>query len=90
VVVAGQDQVSSLVAGETIILSLQTGMYYGLNSVGARIWALVRTPTRVGDICDAVLQEYDVGEDRCQRDVVSVLRQLAAQGLIEISDAVDP
>jgi hypothetical protein len=31
-----------------------------------------------------------VGEDRCQRDVVSVLRQLAAQGLIEISDAVDP
>jgi hypothetical protein len=89
VVVAGQDQVSSLVAGETIILSLQTGMYYGLNSVGARIWALVRTPIRVGDICETVLKEYDVGEDRCQYDVVSVLRQLAAQGLVEISDAMD-
>ncbi|PYO16907.1 MAG: PqqD family protein, partial [Gemmatimonadetes bacterium] len=41
VVVATKDQVSSDLAGEAIVLSLRTAMYYGLDQVGARIWELV-------------------------------------------------
>jgi len=89
-VVAAKDQVSSDLAGEAIILSLQTSMYYGLNQVGARIWAMLRTPQRVQDIRDAIVLQYDVEEDRCERDVLGVLRQLAAHGLIEATDANDP
>ncbi len=90
VVVAAQDQVSSDLAGEAVILSLQTGRYYGLDAVGSRIWELVRTPTRVAAIRDAILQQYDVAPDRCEHDVLNVLHQLAAEGLVEISDGTDP
>ena len=86
VVVAAKDQVSSDLAGEAVILSLQTGMYYGLDSVAAHIWELLRTPTAVADIRDAVVQQYDVEVEQCERDILNFLHQLAEQGLIEIRD----
>ena len=89
VVAAAPGQVSSDLAGEAIILSLQTGMYYGLGQVGARIWELLRTPTRVTDIRDAIVQQYDVEPARCERDVLGFLSHLAEQGLIEASDGTD-
>jgi len=89
VVVATNDQVSSDLAGEAIVLSLRTAMYYGLDQVGARIWELVREPTRVADIRDAIASEYDVELERCERDVLDLLRQLATEGLIEVRDGTE-
>ncbi len=89
VVVATKDQVSSDLAGEAIVLSLRTAMYYGLDQVGARIWELVREPARVADIRDAIAREYDVELERCERDVLDLLRQLATEGLIEVRDGTE-
>jgi coenzyme PQQ synthesis protein D (PqqD) len=89
-VVAAKDQVSSDLAGEAVILSLRTGMYYGLGQVGARIWQLLATPTRVRDIRDEIVGRYDVEPDRCERDLVNFLHQLAIRELIDISDGTAP
>jgi len=85
-VVAAKDQVSSDLAGETVLLSMQSAMYYGLDQVGSRIWELVREPIRVSDIRDAIEREYDVDPERCEEDVLGFLRELAAKGLIEVTD----
>lgn len=85
-VVAAKDQVSSDLGGETILLSMQTAMYYGLEGVAARVWELLRTPARVGDICDVIESEYDVEPARCQADVLALLREMSAKGLIEVDD----
>ncbi|TME93157.1 MAG: lasso peptide biosynthesis PqqD family chaperone [Chloroflexi bacterium] len=90
VVVAGKGQISSDLAGEAVILNLQTGMYYGLARVGARIWELIREPTRVADVRDAIVLEYDVDPARCQHDLLCLLEQLADTGLIEIRDGMAP
>jgi len=88
IVVATKDQVSSDLAGESILLSLKTANYYGLDQVGARIWELVQQPTPVTAVRDAILNEFDVDRERCERDVLELLRQLVAEGLIEVQDAV--
>jgi hypothetical protein len=85
IVAASKDQVSSDLAGETILLSMQTAMYYGLDEVASRIWELVRAPIRVSEIRDAIAGEYDVDLERCEADVLKFLRELAAKGLIEVS-----
>jgi hypothetical protein len=90
IVVAAQDQVSSDLAGEAIILSLQTGKYYGLARVAARIWELLKTPTRVPDIRDTIVQQFDVEPERCERDLFDFMQHLADDGLIEIRDGTDP
>ena len=89
VVVAAKDQVSSYLAGEVVVLSLQTGRYYGLDRVGAQVWNLLLTPARVADIRDAIVRQYDVEPDRCERDVLALLQRLADQGLIELTDGSD-
>jgi hypothetical protein len=85
VVAAAKDQVSSDLAGETILLSMQSAMYYGLDEVGSRIWELLRAPIRVCEVRDAIAEEYDVDVERCEADVLGFLRELAAKGLIEVS-----
>jgi hypothetical protein len=86
IVVAAKDQVSSDLAGETVLLSMQSAMYYGLDQVGSRIWELVREPIRVSDLRDAITREYDVEPERCEADVLGFLRELAVKGLIEVRD----
>ena len=85
---AAKDQVSSDLAGETILLSMQSAMYYGLDQVGSRIWELVREPIRVSDLRDAIELEYDVDPQQCEADVLAFLRELAFKGLIEVRDGL--
>jgi len=85
-VVAARDQVSSNLDGEAAILNLKNGVYYGLDPVGARIWSLIQEPTTVAELRDAIVEEYEVEPDRCERDLLALLRDLAAEGLIEVRD----
>jgi hypothetical protein len=84
VVVIAQDQLSSDLGGEAAILNLKSGTYYGLNPVGARIWTLIREPRMVQSVLNQLLVEFDVEPDRCERDLIALLGQLAEEGLVEI------
>jgi hypothetical protein len=83
-VVAAKDQVSSDLGGEVAILDLKAGMYYGLDEVGARIWELIQEPRAVREVHNMLLSQYDVERERCERDLLSLLQQLADEGLVEV------
>jgi Coenzyme PQQ synthesis protein D (PqqD) len=83
-VVAAKDQVSSDLGGEVAILDLKAGVYYGLDAVGARIWSLIQEPITVNEIRDILLEEYEVEPERCERDLLALLRRLADEGLVEV------
>jgi hypothetical protein len=74
---------ASDIGGETVILGLQKGRYYGLDAVGARIWQLLQTPTSVADLQRAIVAEYDVAPERCQADLLALLQQLIDAGVVE-------
>jgi hypothetical protein len=84
-VVAVKDQVSADLAGEAVILNLKSGVYYGLNEVGARIWQLLQEPRTVAAIRDTLLEEYEVDRDGCDRDLLALLQELATAELIEVN-----
>jgi coenzyme PQQ synthesis protein D (PqqD) len=86
VVVAAKDQVSCDLAGEAAILNIKSGLYYGLDPVGARIWSLMQEPRPVAEIQDAIASEYDVEPERCALDLAELLQKLLAEGLIELKD----
>jgi hypothetical protein len=78
-----RDQVSCDLGGEAAILNIKTGVHYGLDPVGARIWALLRTPQTFADLRDAILAEYDVDPARCESDLRDLLDKLAAERLVQ-------
>jgi hypothetical protein len=84
IVVASTEQISSDLAGEAVILDLKTGVYYGLDPVGARIWKLLQEPRVVSEVRDVLLAEYDITPDRCESDLLSFLSDLMAKGLVEM------
>ena len=80
------DQASCELVGEAVILDLNSGVYYGLDSVGARIWTLLEQPTTVKALRDAAVAEYDIEPDQCADELLVFLEQLEAKRLIEVTD----
>ena len=79
-VVATKEQVSSELAGEAVILDRKSGVYYGLNSVGASIWNLVHGPQTVNEIRDTLLTEYFLESSQCDRILLPLLQALKSDG----------
>ena len=70
--------------GETIMMSIENGEYYGINSIGSRIWKLLETPQVASEICDTLLPDYDVTREQCAKDVLLFLNKMAEKGVIKI------
>jgi hypothetical protein len=57
VVTAADDQISSDLYGEAVILNLKPGTYHGLDPIGAQIWQLIQeTPRTMLELRDGILQ----------------------------------
>lgn len=85
-VVASKHQVSSQLGEEAVILDLKAGVYHGLNVTSARIWQLVQQTSTGAAIRDCILAEYSVEPGRCEQDVLSILREFKAKGLIDVTE----
>ncbi|HVB85243.1 MAG TPA: PqqD family protein [Candidatus Dormibacteraeota bacterium] len=84
IVGATRDHVSCSLGDEAAILNMKNTVYYGLDPVGARVWDLVQQAKSVGEIRDALLEEYEVQAEECERDLLDLLRQMREQGLIDV------
>jgi hypothetical protein len=85
-VVAAPDQVSNDLDGETVILNVKTGQYYGVTAVEARIWDMLQAPISVKDIKDSLVETYKVEPARCKEDVLAFLQELSDEGLIDVHE----
>jgi hypothetical protein len=86
VAVAAREQIYADLGGEAVILALESGDYYSLNEVGTLIWSLVREPKTLLEIRDAILDKYDVESERCEEDLLALIKDLAAESLIELKN----
>jgi len=56
---------------------------YTMNEVGSRIWELVDGEKRVGEIRDVIAEEFEVGVQEAEADLVEFLRQLEQVGAVK-------
>ncbi|HEX6924136.1 MAG TPA: PqqD family protein [Longimicrobiaceae bacterium] len=79
-------QVSAEVHGETVILQVETGRYYGLDEVGSRVWNMLDQPRTPREIADRLVEEFDVDRERCEADLDDLLRGFLERKLIQFVD----
>jgi hypothetical protein len=77
------------VGEEVVVLDLATGTYFGLDPVGARMWELMAEGRTLGEICERMLQEYEVTREELERDTLRLAEELQEQGLIQIGATSD-
>ena len=78
------DVVAREVGGEMVLLDLTSGLYFGLDPVGTRIWELVTEETRsLAEICDTIEAEFDAPRDVIEADMLALAAELRDRELIE-------
>ena len=84
-----EDVLFQEVSGETVLLDLASEQYFGLDSVGTRIWALLNEGAGADAVVDTLLAEYEVERATLAADVDELLARLAEAGLIRFVDAAE-
>lgn len=78
------DVVARVVAGETVLLNLATGTYFGLNEVGGRIWHLLDTEgCTLVEVAAKLQAEFEVSGETAEADVLSLMANLSEHGLVQ-------
>ena len=72
--------------GEAVILDVNSGLYYGLSTVGARIMDFLKETVQVRKIIDALETEYDVEKERLESDILNFLNEMEDRGLVQVQD----
>ena len=85
VIAQGDDQVSTVVDGETVLMNIGNGKYYQLDDIGSRVWALIENPTAVSAVCDQLVEEFEVERPTCEADVLQLVDRLLANQLIRVA-----
>jgi hypothetical protein len=79
--------VSRDLGGEAAILNLESGIYFGLDRVGTRIWRLLQDYGSLRRVFEVVQQEYDVAPERLEGDLLRLVEELRAKGLLIVSSS---
>ena len=80
------DWVLTQPSAETLILlNPESGQYYTLDEVGARIWDLCDGSRQVTDLVSTIHAEFDAPVAAIQADVMELLDDLARDKLVVVS-----
>ena len=79
--------ISQEIAGETVMLDLDSECYFGLDAVGTRIWQLIGGNGELLTIYNILIEEYDVEEARLRADLEALITQACERGLITSQEA---
>lgn len=78
-----EDVVWRNLQGESVLLDLKSGMYFGLDAVGTRIWTLLQAQHDLERVLQELLSEYQVSEETCARDLMNLVSAMAEKGLVK-------
>lgn len=71
---------------EAVLLNVETGVYFGLDEIGTRIWDLLIAGVTPNEIVTQLLDEYDVEREQLCADVRDFLQALVRKGLAQELD----
>ena len=78
------------VGGETVLLNLETGLYFGLDPVGTDIWLLLREGATLAEAAKRLVDTYDVNRLVLEADLLRLVTELAASGLVTVRPHTHP
>lgn len=67
---------------ESIILDLNTSVYYSLNETGAFIWERIGAGDTAAQVAAGLAAEFDVKADAAERDVAELIGKLHDEKLL--------
>lgn len=76
------ETISGKLEDELVTMDIEKGKYFSLNPVATRIWELLEKPLDLDELCNILMEEYEVKAEQCIADTKECLLKLAEIGLI--------
>lgn len=80
-VMPADDAVFRELDGQSVLLNLATGMYFGLDAVGTHVWRLAETDGALREVWRRMVDEYDADPAAIERDLLALADTLVSRGL---------
>lgn len=77
------DMLASQVDGELVLISIEDGKYFGLDSVGTAIWHLLEAPRSSAAVIEALQARFEGDPADIERDTLAFIDQLVTNGLLK-------
>ena len=75
-------------AGEDLVMvSIETGHYYGVSKIAKDIWRMIESPVTVSDLITHLMTTFEVDRACCEEQTLAFLEELLAEGLLQVKDA---
>ena len=86
VVSRNEDVAYTYMDDEMVAMGGEDNLYYGVNAVGAEIWAYLDKGTvSIQGICDELQRRYDVAQEHCLTDVFAFVQQMHEKNMLIIN-----
>ena len=73
----------SRIDDEMVFFDLNSGNYFGTGAVGTKIWEYLETPRSFEEICEHLLEFFDVDRAVCESDVKSFLADMMREKIVQ-------
>lgn len=71
--------------GETVMMDMESGNYFGINAVGSHIWEVLEAEKKVADVIETVNSHFEVQDgDTVQNDILGFLSDMVEHRLLEV------
>jgi len=71
--------------GETVLLHLRSGAYFGLDLVGTLIWQEIEGEGRLQPILDLLVEQFEVEEAQAREDLLRMVTRMRDHDLVHVA-----
>ena len=76
--------IQSKIGEEVVMMDMDSGFYFGLNSVASAIWSKLENEITLDALVEEMLKDYAVEKMLCEHDTKELLEQLREKNIIRI------
>jgi hypothetical protein len=80
--------IHEIIDGEAVLVNLETGSYYSIDSVGAVVWNYIEKGLSSDQIIEAIVAQYDGKPADIAKDVQQLLEDLKAEFLLVVAEDI--
>ncbi len=80
------EPLSTDLSNETVLMSIESGSYYGLEGTAQRIWVLLEAPQTLLDLSIQLANVYEVSPEQCAEDILPFIEEMIGEGLLKAED----
>jgi hypothetical protein len=72
--------------GESVLLHVSKGEYFGLNESGHRMWLILTESDSIQQAYEKLLADYDVEPDHLKRELGELVENLVENELVQVAE----